>query len=211
MQPGDASVSSAKEKQSESETQIETQIETQNKKGKRKRSAKEITAVETTAEEPRTGLEDASIPAGSEEFQSKLFHLICVLLQSIRNACSPKELEESSKYLLTELTVFVFQLCSAQSNRLLLLQSRITHNEEEKGEKGEKGETEADFLSFLTFFSYSQITEISPVFLSVLPDPLRISRAFFSRRAKPFCTRICRCLFSSFTTGKWASSCFASR
>lgn len=161
--------------------------------------------METTAEEPRTGLEDASIPAGSEEFQSKLFHLICVLLQSIRNACSPKELEESSKYLLTELTVFVFQLCSAQSNRLLLLQSRITHNEEEKGE------TEADFLSFLTFFSYSQITEISPVFLSVLPDPLRISRAFFSRRAKPFCTRICRCLFSSFTTGKWASSCFASR
>ena len=206
MQPGDASVSSAKEKQSESETQIETQIETQNKKGKRKRSVKEITAVETTAEEPRTGLEDASIPAGSEEFQSKLFHLICVLLQSIRNACSPKELEESSKYLLTELTVFVFQLCSAQSNRLLLLQSRITHVE-----KGEKGETEADFLSFLTFFSYSQITQISPVFLSVLPDPLRISRAFFSRRAKPSCTRICRCLFSSFTTGKWASSCFASR
>lgn len=108
--------------------------------------------METTAEEPRTGLEDASIPAASEEFQSKLFHLICVLLQSIRNASSPKELEESSKYLLTELTVFVFQLCSTKSNRLLLLQSRNTNEE-----------AEADFLSFLTFFSYSQITQINPV------------------------------------------------
>ena len=184
----------------EAETQIETQIETENKKGKRKRSAKEISAVETTAEEPRTGLEDASIPAASEEFQSKLFHLICVLLQSIRNASSAKELEESSKYLLTELTVFVFQLCSTQSKRLLLLQSRNT-----------KDEAEADFLSFLTFFSYSQITQINPVLPSILPDSLRISQVSSSRRAKPSSTRTYRCLFSLFTTGKWANNCSAWR
>lgn len=156
--------------------------------------------MEKTAEEPRTGLEDASIPTASEEFQSKLFHLICVLLQSIRNASSAKELEESSKYLLTELTVFVFQLCSTQSNRLLLLQSRNTNEE-----------AEADFLSFLTFFSYSQITQINPVFNSFLPNSLRISRAFFSQRAKPSSTGIYRCLFSLFTTGKWANNCSAWR
>ena len=109
--------------------------------------------MEKASGEPRVGLDDAAIPCGSEEFQSKLFHLICVLLQAIRNASSPKELEEAGKYLLPELTVICVPLVShAQSKRLLLLHSR---------NRGE--EAEADFLSFLTFFSFAQITQISPV------------------------------------------------
>lgn len=109
--------------------------------------------MEKASGEPRVGLDDAAIPCGSEEFQSKLFHLICVLLQAIRNASSPKELEEAGKYLLPELTVICVPIVShAQSKRLLLLHSR---------NRGE--EAEADFLSFLTFFSFAQITQISPV------------------------------------------------
>ena len=100
------------------------------------------------------GLENASIPSSSEEFQTKLFHLICLLMQSVRNVSSPKELEESSKYLLTELTVLcTLKSTHTQSQRLLVLYSRNA-----------KAEREADFLSFLSFFSYSQITQINPVF-----------------------------------------------
>ena len=41
------------------------------------------------------------------EFQKKLFHLICGMMQSLREMSSAKEYKECSKYLLAELNVLL--------------------------------------------------------------------------------------------------------
>ena len=81
-------------------------MQKEDKKSGRKRPSSQITSAEVQSEK-ESSFENSSIPMEQAEFQKKLFHLICGMMQSLREMSSAKEYKECSKYLLEELNVLL--------------------------------------------------------------------------------------------------------